>query len=567
MPIQLLAPEVAAKIAAGEVVERPASVVKELVENALDAGATRITVEVRGGGVESIRVTDNGCGIPPDEVELAFHRYATSKLTDAQDLEAVSTLGFRGEALASIAAVAIVSLVTRPPGPGSGQQLTLRWGEVVSSGPQGAPQGTTVHVQDLFFNVPARRKFLRSPATESARISDLVSRFALAFPEVQFQLSVDRRLVLASPGRGDVREALAAVYGAEVAQGMLQVTWEDNPPEGSYRVQGLVSPPSLSRANRSYITLLVNRRWVSSRSLTYALEQAYQGFLQEGRYPLAVLDLRIPYPEVDVNVHPTKREVRFRREDRVFATLQRAVRGTLVSYSPVPHVQTGRPLAPEQPALSPFASDPEAPSHPGEATPVAAPRLEEAVPLLRVLGQASTLYVVAEGPNGVYLIDQHAAHEQVLYEQVMEGVRARVPQVQPLLEPVPVELTAAQAQLVQEHWQLLADSGFQLEPFGERAYLLRGVPGVVKGPSPERALPEVLDLLAGEGRLAEQQEALVASIACHSAVRAGMALSHQEMVELVRQLEKAAQPHTCPHGRPTMVHLSSRHLERQFGRR
>ena len=572
MPIKVLGPDVAAKIAAGEVIERPSSLVKELVENSLDAGASQIIIEVRAGGIELVRVTDNGCGIPAEEVELAFHRHATSKVSAVSDLDSIGTLGFRGEALPSIAAVARVSLVTRTHDSDAGWEVQLRPGQVVKSGTQGCPSGTAVSVEALFEALPARRKFLKSPSGEGGRISDLVARFTMAFPEVQFRLLIDGRDALSSPGTGSLGDALISVYGGESARSMLEVVW-DGPGDG-YDVNGFISAPSLHRANRSYFTFLMNRRWVQSPLLSFALSESYQGFLPERRYPIAVLNLTVPMDEVDVNVHPAKREVRFRREDPVFSALQRAVRATLVAVSPVPQIQIpqlpqsseARPLGP---GLFPSTfGSPRSQAVTGgtslaqtSATPV------EAMSTLRVLGQVKNTYLVTEGPDGLYLLDQHAAHERVLYERLAGDLEERMPLAQALLEPTTVELSPGQEELVQASMELLERYGFRFEPFGERTYLLRALPSVVKDSSPAKALQDVLDLMSYEGLVKEREEALATSIACHSAVRAGMVLSQQEMEQLVRQLEACHVPHTCPHGRPTIVHLSSHHLEREFGRR
>ena len=577
MAIKVLAPDVAAKIAAGEVVERPSSVVKELLENSLDAGATQITIEVQGGGTQLIRVTDDGKGIPAQDVKLAFHRHATSKLSKASDLDSVVTMGFRGEALPSIASVARVSIVTRPPDAEVGREVHLRWGEEVRSGPKGCPQGTSVAVQGLFENVPARRKFLKSPSGERARISDMVTRYALAFPEVGFRLVADGRNTITSPGNGSLADALVSVYGADTAGSLLEMSWEDT--GDGYGVRGFISSPSMHRANRTYITFLVNRRWIQSPLLSFALAESYQGFLPERRHPLAVLNLSVPLAEADVNVHPAKREVRFHQESRVFSALQRGVRAALVAFSPVPEMSSGgAPTAGAGPTTASTAAGYTPSTEPmwggqqrsmpldsslvqGAPTPV------EAMSSLRILGQIRNTYLVAEGPDGMYLLDQHAAHERVLFEKVSREVADQTPQSQALLEPESVELSLAQEEMVQSSAGLLERFGFILEPFGERTYLLRALPAVVTDAHGAKALLEVLDLMTYEGLLREREEALAASIACHSAVRAGMGLSQVEMEELIHQLQSCDSPHTCPHGRPTIVHLSSHHLEREFGRR
>ena len=576
MSIKVLAADVAAKIAAGEVVERPSSVVKELVENSLDAGATQITVEVRGAGIEYLRVTDNGCGMPGGDVELAFDRHATSKISTLSDLEAIGTLGFRGEALPSIAAVSRVSLITRPPDTPAGREVDLAWGEVVRSAPKGCPPGTSVSVENLFGNLPARRKFLKSPSGETTRVSDLVSRYALAFPEIQFRLSLDGRTTLTSAGNGILGDALASVYGGETAGGMLQASWDGD----GYGARGFVSSPGLNRANRSYITFLVNRRWVQSPLLSFALAESYQGFLPERRHPVAVLNLTVPTADVDVNVHPSKREVRFREQDKVFSSLQRAVRASLTATSPVPGVRfapgprsgtggQGRPGGLGQ-AFAASGGYGTQQGGLGLALPsagLASPTPGRNMSYLRIMGQLRNTYLVGEGPDGLYLIDQHAAHERVLFERVSKEVSENVPQAQSLLEAAAVELSPGQEALVHANADFLERYGFVLEPFGERTYLLRAVPGVVKDSSPGKALVEVLDLMAHEGLLKERDIALAASIACHSSVRAGMSLSQEEMQELVQQLGSCENPHTCPHGRPTTIQLSAHHLEREFGRR
>ena len=565
MSIRVLAPDVAAKIAAGEVVERPLSVVKELVENSLDAGAARITIEVASGGIDLIRVTDDGQGIPPDELELAFYRHATSKILGVSDLEEVETLGFRGEALPSIAAVARVTLSSRVRDEEVGQEISLRWGQVVGKASTGRPPGTSVTVVGLFENVPARRKFLRTPAAEAARVGDLVSRLALAFPEVQFGLRVDGRETLLSPGNGSLADAVVAVYGLDLGQGLLEARWEEDA-EG-YQASGYISTPSTHRANRSYMTFLVNRRLVQSRLLSYAVEQAYHGFLPERRFPVAVLNLRVPARELDVNVHPAKREVRFHRENRVFTAVQRAVRSALVSASPIPEIRLEREPAPTG-VTRPFPFLPASPFREGaseETRQAEAPASAGMVlSYLRVLGQVQSTYVVAEGPDGVYLIDQHAAHERVLFEEICERDGR---QSQRLLEPVPIELTPGQEEMVRAQGELLARYGFLLEPFGDRTCLVRAIPAITSSRDPATALQEVLDLTSLQGMMKNQDETLAASIACHSAVRAGMALSAKEMEELIHRLEAAANPHTCPHGRPTILHLSASRLEREFGRR
>jgi len=566
MPIRPLAPQVVSRIAAGEVVERPASVVKELIENSLDAGATQVSVEAREGGVSLIRVIDNGSGIPPGEVELAFSRYATSKITSLEDFNSILSLGFRGEALASIAAVAEVELVTCAAGESAGVYLSLKGGEIVERGRQGRSSGTTVTVRNLFRQVPARLKFLKLRTTEASHIANVVSRYALSFPEVRFTLSLEGRMTLQTPGSGQLIDSVAQVYGLEIAQNMLEIRpqeWgsgvEISPPV----VTGMVGSPKVSRSSRDYLNLFANRRFISHRLLAWAVEEAYHGFLMVGKHPIAIVNLSLPPRDMDVNVHPAKTEVRFRDDKAVLTAVQRAVRQTLVGLAPVPQigeVATAHRVAsiPRQPLWKPTSGGagitmrpPQAPQTPSRSLPV-----------LRVLGQLLGSYIVAEGPGGLYLIDQHAAHERILFEQIKERWSCREMESQTLLEAVTFEVSPRQAEVLKTCLDKLAEFGFSIEPFGERTFLVRAVPSWLAGRDWQGVVREMLDSSDGE----DWGEELAISIACHSAVRAGQLLTHDEMREMVRQLEQVTLPNACPHGRPTMIHLSLGQLEREFGR-
>lgn len=588
MSIRLLPIDVSSKIAAGEVIERPASVVKELLENSLDAGATEITIELAAGGIDEIRVVDNGSGIPAVEVDLAFERFATSKLRLAEDLELVETLGFRGEALPSVAAVSNVEIVTRAVGEDQGTRAELTSGVVTRKGPIGAAAGTVITSRNLFKSLPARRKFLRTPAAEGSRIQTVTSRYALAYPATRFNLIIDGSKSFGTVGSGNLREVISDLYGSQVAHSMLAI--DPAPPvtdEARVLVEGMIGPPSTSRSNRSHITIFINGRWVQSRMLTYALQEAYRGFLMERRFPLAVVHITVPPDEVDVNVHPSKTEVRFRREGLVFSALQQAVRNVLVADIPVPTLNeqpadtSSRPVSPGH--TTPLLASPmwpiENPSAPIQSeTPVPSgeyptPQLQEpllprdAVPALRVLGQVQRTYIAAEGPDGVYLIDQHAAHERVVFEKVLAQSAAVAPDSQSLMEPVTVALDPSQHEMIASHGELVVGLGFMVEPFGDRTFIIRGVPALLSGNDPGQALLDVLESMAEGGGFESWEERAAYSMACHGAIRAGMSLGQQQMSELTRQLEDCNQPHTCPHGRPTMIHLTSARLEREFGRR
>jgi DNA mismatch repair protein MutL len=463
--------------------------------------------------------------------------------------------------------------------------VRLEEGVVVDSGGEGMPAGTSVVVRRLFGRQPARLKFLRSPAAEAAQIATVVSHYALAYPEVRFSLTVDGRLTLHTPGSGRVADAAAGVYGQRVAESLLSISLEEAvdaaAESDALSVTGLVGAPPLSRANRSYISLFVNRRWIRSRLLTYAVEEAYRGLLTAGRFPIAIVDIRIPPGDVDVNVHPAKTEVRLRRERDVFSVIQRRVRGVLSRHSPVPDlsasawagsgagavagavVEGGGQRAPAgQPVLLPQSG---ALSRPPPL--VEGPSPLRQLPVLRALGQVGMTYVVAEGPEGLYLVDQHAAHERILFERFLSHRDASAAERQALLEPLPVELTPRQQALVEEMAEALEEQGFSLEPFGERAYLVRAVPAALGEKDVAQAVLRFLDLVEREDAVSDRRERVAISLACHSAIRAGQSLNPEEMRELLRQLEETQMPRTCPHGRPTMIHLSADALAREFRRR
>jgi DNA mismatch repair protein MutL len=584
MPIRVLAQEVANKIAAGEVIERPASVVKELIENAIDAGCKSVHVEVRQGGRRLMRVADDGCGIPAAEVELAFARHATSKLQSVEDLTHIATLGFRGEALASVAAVSQVTILTRSQGEDLGTRLRVEGSHVVRREPRGHPRGTTVSVENLFYNVPARLKFLRSDATERKHIDNLVIRYAMAYSHLRFTLENDGRLTFRSPGNGSLRDVLIEVYGLDIAQSMIAVGGDDDETKSDrpIRVSGYVSQPDTHRGNREHLTLFVNGRWIQDRGLTFAIEQAYHTLLPANRHPLAVLQVSLPPEEVDVNVHPTKSEVKFQRRDAVFRAVQRSVRQVLIAQAPIPEarhstMQWGREGWQERRGVLVGAGATQAAldliPRRDEGTvqswfPEAPPEAQK-LPPLRVLGQMAQTYIIAEGPEGMYLIDQHAAHERVIYEQLMTQQAAADVPAQTLLEPLTVELTLAQSEELDLWLEPLRKLGFEVEPFGGSTVLVRSVPAVLARADVRLALTGILDELAvGEEPLADEMDARAAAAACkRGAVKAGQTLSLAEMQALIEQLEKTTSPRTCPHGRPTMILLSQAWLEREFGRR
>lgn len=598
MAIRILPPDVAAKIAAGEVVERPASVVKELVENSIDAGATFIRVEIQQGGKRLIRVMDDGCGIPAAEVPLAFARHATSKLDTVEDLNCVKTLGFRGEALASIGAVSQLTLSTRPAAQAAASRIRVEGGQQISLGSAGSPAGTIITVENLFYNVPARLKFLKAEATEAGHIHRIVSHYALAFPHIRFTLLSDNRTTFQTSGSGQLFDALAAVFTLETARQMLEVAGQELAPELAQPIElyGYTGSPSLHRGMRDQIVFFVNKRWIQDRALNQAVVQAYHTFLPVGRFPVAVLNIELDPAQVDVNVHPTKAEVKFQEPRLIFKAVQRAVREAVVAAAPVPSY--GTHPAPSATAFFGHAGDPGAWSSAGhshnrseagqfgfeaqrtlpfypsgdddseDVWPVEAESASKKLPPMRVVGQIQQMYIVTEGPDGLYLIDQHAAHERILYEKLAaQKAKADVPRQQ-LLEPAVVELSPGHAAIVELELEVLTGIGFEIEPFGGTTYRLRSVPDMLKQAEPAQAFIDILAEIAdGAIPLAKETHEKIAITVCKRAsVKGGQVLSHEEMRELVRQLEGTLAPRTCPHGRPTMIHLSGAQLAREFGR-
>ncbi|MBI5566178.1 MAG: DNA mismatch repair endonuclease MutL, partial [Chloroflexi bacterium] len=603
MPIHVLPANLVSQIAAGEVVERPASVVKELIENAIDAGATDITVEARDGGRSFLRISDNGSGIPASEVELAFSRHATSKLSTADDLSHIRTLGFRGEALASIASVAKVTCVTRARTESAGTRLVIEADGVMDRSGVGAPAGTVITVENLFYTVPARLKFLKSDTTERRQIDTLISRYALAYPAIRFNLINNGRTSFQTTGNGSLKDVLIAVYGVEVAEQTIELPPSQPSPADAgegVKVSGFISAPALSRSNRSDMTIFVNGRWVQDRGLNMAVLQAYHTLLMVGRYPLCILRVELDPEDVDVNVHPAKTEVRFRNNDLIFRVVQRTVRRTLIEHAPIPQLQSAPPIDAWQPALDTHEdvaaarreqlrslqpversmgqlvdrsigqsvdrstgelvdqsigqSENQSTSQPGNRLPVTdyqspidrLPVTSPQLPPLRVIGQIGAMYIITEGPEGMYLIDQHAAHERILYEKFMADKTAQQLAVQSLLDPIALEFSPDESTLIEEHLDVLHAIGLQVEPFGGNTWLVRSLPALLLNDNLRTAMNElVADLMAGDLPFAANEEAkLITRVCKRAAIKGGQVLSAAEMNELIRQLELCASPRT-----------------------
>jgi len=632
--IRLLSEQVANQIAAGEVVERPASVVKELVENSLDARASRLAVEIHAGGRSLIRVTDDGLGMSRDDALLCLERHATSKIERAEDLNAIGTLGFRGEALPSIASVSRFTLTTRERDSSSpdGTEILVHGGKIVAVKASGSAPGTSVEVRQLFFNLPARRKFLRADETESAHIQHYLTLAALAFPEVAMEFVKDTRLVWQLPGvrqhdrLAALRERWGALPGGE--QKLLAVDFTgdlpatrdetagpDAPPALTpphpLRVWGLLGAPGVSRSSRAEQYVFVNRRPVENRGINFALLEGYHTALMKDRYPVCCLFLEVNPAEVDVNIHPAKREVKFHRERAMRQLLTQAIRDTLLSFHAPPKTPPPRPAAEPVPILPPAPAQSELPKlaplppvppaaiavqsspalvplesairnpsssqgsiptgrDPAEQSAIHAPPVPLLQVPLRLVGVVGRLYVVLESDRGLVLLDQHAAHERVLFEQMLRRLeQAGAAPSQRLLLPETVELPVRDAHFLRQQLPTLTRLGVGLSEFGERTFLLDALPPFVRAADPRRFILTLVDELKAAGQAVNSLrlgEHTVAKTVCRHAVKANDPLARPELENLIEDLRHCAMPYTCPHGRPTLIEMNFRELEKKFGR-
>ncbi len=595
--VRVLDPQTINQIAAGEVVERPASVVKELVENSLDAGARRIEIEVRGAGKELIQVSDDGCGMSLEDARLALERHATSKIRLASDLRKVATLGFRGEALPSIASVSRLRLSTAEA---DGERIVLEveFGKLVSESRDSGARGTEVRVQDLFANTPARLKFLRSDSAEVAGIVDLVGKYVVAHPEVAFLLRVGNSVSLASPGNGNRLEALAEVWGHDLARALAEVDFT----HAGIRVQGFVAPPHVNRPNRQHQWFFVNGRPVRSKTLQAGLDSAFRAFTPEKRYAVAVLCLSIKPSEADVNVSPTKSEIKFAHEGTVFDAVRLSVKNALMEHGMIPKVALG--VSAMEEGISPGALS-GGPHHAGSSmnpsafrgvspsgvlpppsVPYEEPHLwqdsvfrgevdtqrfpfAELLDDLRVLGQVLNTFIVASTRKGLVIIDQHVAHERILYEYFC-GLKGGGPvESQALLSPATLTLERGTALALREHLEELTSLGFHLEPFGNQDFLVRAIPAVLAGKDFRPILQDLAEEIVrsgGQERSSDVRHKIWTTSACRMAVKAGDALSLAEMEQLILELAETENPYLCPHGRPITLTLPYDDLLKRFKR-
>ena len=578
------------KIAAGEVVERPASVIKELVENAIDAKADRIEVEIMAGGTSFMRVSDNGIGMSREDAEKAILRHATSKIVQVDDLQAIATLGFRGEALPSIASVSRFNLQTRQAGAELGTEIKITGGKTTEIGVAGCNLGTTIRVEDLFFNTPARKKFLKTNNTESGRINEFIIKLAISHPEIAFKLINNNKSSLATPGRGDLKETLQSLYGASVGQSLLPLEFEDE----DIKLWGFVSKPSAIRSSRSWQTFIVNGRIIASRAIAKAIDNAYHALIPKSGYPLIALNIEVPQHTIDVNVHPQKTEMKFEDEGRIFKAVYKAVLdavrpkgqagqlGQLAAQADhvQQHVEKGLqelnfgqsvmnfPLREEKPAMTwqegatALAQDKSVKSVQSVADE------EEKLPTAGMIpiGQVDDTYIIAQDGDSLYIVDQHAAHERVLFDR-FSAQAEHIPSQQLLVHLI-LDFSTHESQIIEENLELLAGLGFGLEPSGPNQFRLMEVPADVPSGQAEEFIREVLASMEELHRptAAELRQAVLATTACKAAIKAGFKLNYRQMEILLQELNDTAMPYTCPHGRPTIIKFSSDELAKMFKR-
>lgn len=550
------------KIAAGEVVERPASVVKELLENSIDAGAKKISIHVKGGGIREIRISDDGCGMSREEVLLAVKRHATSKISDAEDLDRITTLGFRGEALPSIAAVSRMEIITRRKEDIVGTKVVLEGGEIKKVEDIGAPVGTSVVVRDLFYNTPARRKFLKGEKREFYYIASLVEKYALLYAQIHIKLINEGRTVIDVPP-SDLRTRVMKLWGADIARDMVEI---DGGKE--IKLHGLVSKPFRTRKDRSRMIIFVNGRYVKNKVLEDAVLEGYGTLLFRDSYPYVVLMLQISPEEIDVNVHPAKLYVKFKDENRVRQEISKLIWESLTARENIPStVKMGSeeraPLVKEEMKLTQeriVEFEVEGSTHPR--------RIEDYLPKMRtlpmeVLGQVADTYIILKSPEGLVIVDQHAAHERIRYERFLRDVKEG--KSQQLLEPIVLNLNFSDYQRALEIKDELRRYGFIIEDFGNNAVIVRAIPPLLTKKDAEEAIREVVSL--GPRALQERRDEIIKLISCKGAIKANQKLSTFEMEELINQLLRCENPYTCPHGRPTMIKLKVEDLEKMFKRK
>lgn len=586
------------KIAAGEVVEKPLAVVKELVENAIDAGSSLITVEIKNGGIDFIRITDNGSGIPADEIRKAFERHATSKITAIDDLNTLKSLGFRGEALASIAAVSKVECITKPSDSLTGINYTINGGKEQELKEIGCPLGTTFVVRDIFYNVPARRKFLKTPVTEGSYITELVEKIAMSHPDIAFKYINNGQLKLQTKGNNSLKDVIYSIYGRDITANLLEFSLESD----IINVTGLIGRPVISRGIRNYISCFINGRYIRNNILYKAVEEGYSGYKMVHRFPFAVLNISIDSSLMDVNVHPSKMEVRFSEADRIFSLLCNGIRETLKENDIIPDVKIEKTSTQPETFIKEKIAAPEpfetnrmktiknnentAPANEYVRENAAEYNSKKSVTVqdtlfdisgmkheekknYRVAGCVFSTYWIIEYNDEMYIMDQHAAHEKVMFEKFMKKMKPGNAASQILSPQIILTLSQTEADVINNHYEDFVSAGFEINHFGGNEYAVSAVPAEIPGISSEKALLDLIGMISEEKNISQSESAFVekiASMSCKAAVKGGRRISDREAYELVNSLFELENPFCCPHGRPTMIKMTKYELEKQFGR-
>jgi len=592
--IKVLSKETIDKIAAGEVIERPSSVVKELVENSVDAGAAAITVEIKNGGIDLIRVTDNGHGIDCAEIRTAFLRHATGKITDADDLLSIHSLGFRGEALSSIAAVTRAELITKTSDSITAVRYVIEGGNEISYEEIGAPDGTTIIVRDLFYNVPARKKFLKTAATEGSHIAELIEKLALSHPERSFRFINNGQTKLYTSGNGKLEDIVYQIYGRDITGLLIPVDYHD----AVFTIKGLIGKPEVSRPNRNFENYFVNGRYIKSSIISKAIEDAYEERMMQHQFPFAALIMEIDPSSIDVNVHPTKMEVRFSKPYEIYDLINRSLKDALNESVLIPHAAldnaAGQNKVQHQPAeqaKAVTAPHVARPSEPFETRTVSRdlfvsvnePKAEQLVfdrsaitsssePDYRLVGQVFSTYWIIEYESKMYIVDQHAAHEKIFYERLLKQRNESRITSQMVEPPVIVTLSDTEADTLEKAYDSFASSGYEIEHFGGNEYAVRAIPGELPSVNKAELFHEMIaeasqDMTALDitGRALCVLEK-TASMACKAAIKGGQNITYREADMLIRELLKCDNPYCCPHGRPTMIEFTKSDMEKKFKR-
>ncbi len=641
--IKLLDQETINQIAAGEVIDRPSSIVKELMENAIDAGSTAITVEIKDGGVSFIRITDNGCGINKDDIHMAFLRHCTSKIESAKDLLTIASLGFRGEALSSIAAVSQVELITKTKASLTGIRYVIEGGEEKTLEDIGAPDGTTFIIRNLFYNTPARRKFLKSATTEAGYISDIIEKIALSHPEISVRFINGSQSRIHTSGNGKLKDVIYNIYGRDIASNLIEVNYQNE----AMNIKGYIGKPVISRGNRNFENYFINGRFIKNAMIYRGIEEAYKPYMMQHKYPFTALHIDIDKVLCDVNVHPSKMEIRFRNQDEIYLFLYKSLADALTEKELIPAVElpTPKPVKASNPIQTlnlnqvlvsetvstqnsvpvndeanttiqehitlhtapKVATDKKQDSKASHIEPFEQKRMEEfkeqlkldeqnkvllkenassyetkqinmfedrllskeALPMHRIIGQLFDTYWLIEYNNSLYIIDQHAAHEKVLFERTMKSIKDRQVTSQKIIPPIILSLTLKEENLLNEHMNLFTQIGYEIEHFGGSEYAVRAVPYNLFSISKKELLMNMIDTLAEEVSGISNNELIIekiASMSCKAAIKGNMSISYEEANELIKELLSLDNPYNCPHGRPTIISMTKYELEKKFKR-